>query len=267
MPPKRVKKIAELDSKIVDTQPKDVKKSVKKTVSNKQPVTVEETKPVAVEETKPVAVEETKPVAVEETKPVTVEEIKPVTVEEIKQEPEPEPVEDTKSDTDIKSDKSETEKNAFITKLNLFTSKVAAINREVRELQTIGRTLEKDFTQVIRAISKQKSKNRINTENRPLSGFAMPSLLSKELYSFLSIEEGTRIPRKDVTRMLNEYIKRNDLRNEKDKRHIIPDAALTKIFGCKESDTVTYFNLQTYMKHHFIKEIKQPTTTFEPIAV
>ena len=233
MPPKKK------NNNIVDTQNKDVKKSVKKTVSNKQPVAVEEIKPVAVEEIKPVTVEETKSVAVEETK----------------------------SETDIKLDKSETEKNAFITKLNLFTSKVAAINREVRELQTIGRTLEKDFTQVIRAISKQKSKNRSNTDNRPLSGFAMPSLLSKELYSFLGIEEGTRIPRKDVTRMLNEYIKQHDLRNEKDKRHIIPDGALTKIFQCKDSDTVTYFNLQTYMKHHFIKEIKQPNVTFEPVAV
>lgn len=236
-------------------------KTTKKTTVEEKPV-VEETKPIVKEtvvEKKPATkkktvekkvVEETKPV-VEETKPVE-EETKPVE-------------EETKPDSDIKSDKSETEKNAFITKLNLFTSKVAAINREVRELQSIGRTLERDFTQVIRVITKQKSKNKSNMENRPLSGFAMPSLLSKELYSFLNIEEGTRIPRKDVTRMLNEYIKEHNLRDEKDKRRITPDASLMKIFGCKETDNVTYFNLQTYMKHHFIKEVKTAPTT-QPVA-
>lgn len=230
------------------------------TVTTKDKKPVEEVKPV---EKKPVvnkkkASASTKTVVTEQTvEPVTkVTEEKTIISEpsDVVEEDTPVSTDEDKSET--KSDKSETEKNAFITKLNLFTSKVAAINREVRELQSIGRTLEKDFTQVIRVITKQKSKNKSNMENRPLSGFAMPSLLSKELYSFLNIEEGTRIPRKDVTRKLNEYIKEHNLRDEKDKRRITPDAALMKIFGCKETDNVTYFNLQTYMKHHFIKDVK-----------
>lgn len=237
----------------------------------KKPV-VEETKPV-VEEAKPVVEKKVtkkkttataKSAAVTETPAPVVEETttEPATTTE---ETAAKPVEEEKPESDIKSDKSETEKNAFITKLNLFTSKVAAINREVRELQSIGRTLERDFTQVIRVITKQKSKNKSNMENRPLSGFAMPSLLSKELYSFLNIEEGTRIPRKDVTRKLNEYIKEHNLRDEKDKRRITPNATLMKIFGCKETDNVTYFNLQTYMKHHFIKDVK-PAAATAPVA-
>jgi chromatin remodeling complex protein RSC6 len=162
------------------------------------------------------------------------------------------------SDKSDKSDKSDSIENAFINKLNIFTSKVAEINREVRELQTIGKTLEKDFNHVIKVISKQKKKNKHN-ENRPLSGFAMPSLLSEELYVFLKIEPGNRIPRKDVTRMLNDYIKANNLRDEKDKRKILPDDNLKKIFNWTPEDNITYFNLQTYVKHHFIKDIKVVT--------
>lgn len=249
---------------------KQATKTTAAATKEKKPV-VEETKP-----TKPV-VEEAKPVvekkvtkkkttataksAVTETPVVEETTTEPTTTTE---ETAAKPVEEEKPESETKSDKSETEKNAFITKLNLFTSKVAAINREVRELQSIGRTLERDFTQVIRVITKQKSKNKSNMESRPLSGFAMPSLLSKELYSFLNIEEGTRIPRKDVTRKLNEYIKEHNLRDEKDKRRITPDTALMKIFGCKETDNVTYFNLQTYMKHHFIKDVKPAATT--PVA-
>jgi chromatin remodeling complex protein RSC6 len=233
---------------------------------NKPPV-VEETKPnVEKKVTKKKSTTAIKSTVVENPAPIVEETtVAPaaaaaaVTEEAIKS------VDEDKPESDTKSDKSETEKNAFITKLNLFTSKVAAINREVRELQSIGRTLERDFTQVIRVITKQKSKNKSNMENRPLSGFAMPSLLSKELYSFLNIEEGTRIPRKDVTRKLNEYIKERNLRDEKDKRRITPDAALMKIFGCKETDNVTYFNLQTYMKHHFIKDVK-PAAVTAPVA-
>lgn len=231
----------------------------------KKPI-VEETKPV-VEEVKPVVDKKvTKKKTTTTVKSAVTETPAPVVEETTATEETTvaKPVEEEKLESDTKMDKSETEKNAFITKLNLFTSKVAAINREVRELQSIGRTLEKDFTQVIRVITKQKSKNKSNMENRPLSGFAMPSLLSKELYSFLNIEEGTRIPRKDVTRKLNEYIKEHNLRDEKDKRRITPDASLMKIFGCNETDNVTYFNLQTYMKHHFIKDVKPAATA--PVA-
>jgi chromatin remodeling complex protein RSC6 len=242
------------------------KKQATKTTKETKPV-VEETKPV-VEETKPVVEKKvTKKKTTTTAKSAVTETPVPV-VEETTTEPETtteeivdKPVEEEKPESDTKSDRSETEKNAFITKLNLFTSKVAAINREVRELQSIGKTLERDFTQVIRVITKQKNKNKSNMENRPLSGFAMPSLLSKELYTFLNIEEGTRIPRKDVTRKLNEYIKEHNLRDEKDKRRITPDTALMKIFGCKETDNVTYFNLQTYMKHHFIKDVKPVATS------
>jgi len=165
----------------------------------------------------------------------------------------------------VKKNSEQTE-SVFLSKLTSFLTKVSVVNKEVRELQTIGRTLEKDFNAVVRALSKKKNKHR-NNENRALSGFAMPSLLSKELYTFLDIQEGTLIPRKQVTRMLNEYIKENNLRNEADRRIILPDDNLKRIFNCTENDNVTYFNLQSYVKHHFIKEIKVIVPTVEVEAV
>jgi chromatin remodeling complex protein RSC6 len=163
----------------------------------------------------------------------------------------------------IKKNSDQTE-SVFLSKLTSFLTKVSVVNKEVRELQTIGRTLEKDFNAVVRALSKKKNKHR-NNENRALSGFAMPSLLSNELYTFLDIQEGTLIPRKQVTRMLNEYIKENNLRNETDRRIILPDDNLKRIFNCTENDNVTYFNLQSYVKHHFIKEIKVVVPTVEDV--
>lgn len=141
----------------------------------------------------------------------------------------------------------------YQTKLNGYIERVGAVGKEVKELVAMGRTLAKEYQQIMKVMSK-KSKYVKSNEDRPLSGFAMPSLLSDELYEFLGLEKGVKVPRKDVTRMMNEYIKTNSLRDENDKRNIKPDTKLHKIFNSSDKDKITYFNLQTYMKHHFIKE-------------
>lgn len=153
----------------------------------------------------------------------------------------------------------------FYTKLSSFISKIASINKEVKELQAMGKTLEKDFNNVIKVMSKQKNKNK-NSESKRASGFAMPSLLSTELYQFLGIKEGELVPRTDVTKMLNKYIVANGLRNEKDKRQILPDEKLKKILNCTNDDNVHYFNLQQFLKHHFIKRDTVVTTVVEATA-
>ena len=99
----------------------------------------------------------------------------------------------------------------------------------------------------------KKNKNKSNEKRHP-SGFAVPYKLSEELYSFLNINNGEKVPRNDVTRMINEYITKNNLRDEKDKRIIKPNKELHKIFNSSNDDSITYFNLQSYIKHHFIKE-------------
>ena len=149
----------------------------------------------------------------------------------------------------------------FYTKLSSFISKIASINKEVKELQAMGKTLEKDFNNVIKVMSKQKNKNK-NSESKRASGFAMPSLLSAELYQFLGIKEGELVPRTDVTKMLNNYIVENGLRDERDKRTILPDEKLKKILNCTDDDYVHYFNLQQFLKHHFIKCETAVSTTF-----
>lgn len=159
----------------------------------------------------------------------------------------------------------------FYTKLSSFISKIASINKEVKELQAMGKTLEKDFNNVIKVLSKQKNKNK-NSETKRASGFAMPSLLSTELYQFLGIKEGELVPRTDVTKMLNGYIVENGLRNEKNKRKILPDEKLKKILNCTDDDDVDYFNLQKFLKHHFIKRDAantnvSATTTTTSVAV
>lgn len=89
--------------------------------------------------------------------------------------------------------------------------------------------------------------------NRKPSGFATPAMLSKELSDFLGVPEGTKLARTEVTRRITEYVKANSLFDQADKRNIRTDDKLKQILGGDSDKPLTYFNLQSFIKHHFLK--------------
>jgi chromatin remodeling complex protein RSC6 len=107
------------------------------------------------------------------------------------------------------------------------------------------------------ASRKQKRKRKTATPadgvKRTPSGFAKPALISDELCSFLGKPSGTEMARTEVTKHITSYIKENNLQNAANKREIAPDAALKTLLNIGKGDTLTFFNLQKYMKVHFPK--------------
>jgi chromatin remodeling complex protein RSC6 len=107
------------------------------------------------------------------------------------------------------------------------------------------------------ASRKQKRKRKTATPadgvKRTPSGFAKPALISDELCSFLGKPSGTEMARTEVTKHITSYIKENNLQNAANKREIAPDAALKTLLNIGKDDTLTFFNLQKYMKVHFPK--------------
>jgi len=89
-------------------------------------------------------------------------------------------------------------------------------------------------------------------ERRP-SGFVKPTLISNELAEFLGKSIGTEMPRTEVSKEINAYIEAHGLQDRHNGRIINPDERLRKLLRLSEGDQLTYFNLQKYMKHHFIK--------------
>ena len=65
---------------------------------------------------------------------------------------------------------------------------------------------------------------------------------------------GAKVARTEVTQYLIGYIKENNLQHPDNRKVIDPNADLKKLLGVKDSDEVTYFNLQRYMNQHFLKE-------------
>jgi chromatin remodeling complex protein RSC6 len=133
--------------------------------------------------------------------------------------------------------------------------KLQSFINDAKELTVLVKAMQKDHVKLQKQTSKKvkKSAGGEGTKRSP-SGFAKPTKLSDELCDFLGVTKGSSMARTIVTKHINEYIKKNNLQDAADKRHIIPDAKLKNILSIKEGDKLTYFNLQTYIKQHFKKE-------------
>jgi len=93
--------------------------------------------------------------------------------------------------------------------------------------------------------SKAKKRSK-KTKDSPLTQTTYK--LSAELADVLGIHEASR---PDATKKLWEYIKSHKLQDKKNKRLIVPDAKLARVFGTKES--VDMMKLAGLLSKHFLK--------------
>lgn len=129
---------------------------------------------------------------------------------------------------------------------------LSAFKTQITSVQSQIKVLEKNVKKEMNTLQKIASKNK-NKGNKKPSGFAKPTKVTKELCEFMNKEEGSEIARTEVTRALISYIETNNLKNETNKKLILPDEKLKGLLGLEEKDELTYFNLQKYMNKHFIK--------------
>jgi len=115
------------------------------------------------------------------------------------------------------------------------------------------KTLEKVVSRELKAAAKASSKRAKRAGNRAPSGFVKPTRISDELAQFLGKEVGTEMARTSVSKEINAYIRANNLQRPDNGRFIVPDAKLTTLLKIGKDDELSYFNLQRYMKPHFIK--------------
>ena len=87
------------------------------------------------------------------------------------------------------------------------------------------------------------------------SGFMKPVNISPELANFISVDSSAPITRVAITKKICEYIKEKDLQNPKDRREIVPDASLKRIFSLTEmeKEPLTYYSMQKKIQSHIFK--------------
>jgi chromatin remodeling complex protein RSC6 len=138
-------------------------------------------------------------------------------------------------------------------KMTEFSAKLQQLLSLFNTVRNDYKTLEKVVNREIKIAQKASSKKRRSNVNRKPSGFIKPTRISDELAAFLGKTVGTEMARTEVSREINTYIHSNGLQDKSNGRKINPDDKLTKLLKLNKEDELTYFNLQRYMKHHFIK--------------
>jgi chromatin remodeling complex protein RSC6 len=144
-------------------------------------------------------------------------------------------------------------KSAASVKLGEFADKINQLTSLVSSLKADYKALEKVVAKELKDAQKASQKRKRSSGNRAPSGFVKPTLISDELAAFLGKEKGTLLARTAVSKEINGYIRANKLQDGENGRKINADAKLAKLLKLAKGDELTYFNLQKYMKHHFVK--------------
>jgi chromatin remodeling complex protein RSC6 len=153
----------------------------------------------------------------------------------------------------VAADVQESGVNPLLTKMTDYGAKLQQLVGLLSNLKNDFKVLEKTVAREMKSAQKASAKKRRTSGNRQPSGFVKPTRISDELAEFLGKTVGTEMARTAVSKEINAYIRANKLQDEKNGRKINPDNKLSKLLKLSKEDELTYFNLQKFMKHHFIK--------------
>lgn len=104
---------------------------------------------------------------------------------------------------------------------------------------------------------KDSEKNEViiesNLEKGKNKGFRRQCHISDSMCEFMGLVPGTMSSRVDVNAAISKYIKTNGLVDKENAQRIIPDEKLWSILNeSAKGNTITYFSIQKYIKHHYI---------------
>ena len=140
---------------------------------------------------------------------------------------------------------------------------LASVDAQIASLKALRASLLSSFkADAVELKAAQKSNGRrrratsaVPSEKKVQSGITKPTKVSDAMCEFLGREKGSLIARTEVTKFITNYIRDNNLKDAKVRRHINPDTRLRSLLNIPTSDQLTYFNLQKYMSSHFPKAV------------
>lgn len=145
---------------------------------------------------------------------------------------------------------------------------------DVVNLSTTLKNLTNNLRNTLKNVEKQEKeleklknkKSRTKSERSSsgvASGITKPVSISDELAVFLGVSPGTLVARNEVTKGVSAFIREHELADPSNKQKFLLDSrtqaqVLKKLLNNPEEE-VTYFNLQRYLKHHYLGVGEKPS--------
>ena len=160
---------------------------------------------------------------------------------------------------DSQTSVTETEKEVkdYLT-LSLEIDEVIKSNLEnLKQLKSIKKELDKTHARELKNSKKKKKSDNSTKSNKEPSGFNKPAKVPIEFCKQpWGCEEEQLIPRTQLTKMVYDYIKNNNLQDKDDKRIIHPDKNVQELFHLEKGQTLEFKTFQTYMATLY-KKVKE----------
>jgi len=160
--------------------------------------------------------------------------------------------------TEAATETSPTTENDTSESYEVIVQRIEERAKQLKELQGLqAKDYKKLSTSHHREVKDARKNRRTQNANKPPkapSGFNKPSPVPNELAEFLGVPLGTQMARTQVTSKLYSYIKENKLQNvtnpttgKVDRRVIVPDDKLRKLFGLNNGDQIQFKTFQTHV--------------------
>jgi len=137
--------------------------------------------------------------------------------------------------------------------LNEHMAKNKMLATYVRATMKVVERQTKDLDKLRNKSSRAKTERK---NNGVQSGITKPVPISDELAAFLGVAPGTLVPRNEVTKGVSAYVHKYELSDPTNRQKFIldttPEGLVLKTLLGNPTDPVTYFNLQRYLKHHYL---------------
>lgn len=128
---------------------------------------------------------------------------------------------------------------------NDFEARLEEIRTALKHNYVQQKKLSNDLKELVSLHKREMKRKPVHSTRQ--TGFNKPEKVPESLKTLLDIDED-QLPRTEVTKKLYQYFSDNNMYNKKTKKEIIPNDELRDIFGMDDDDTITFYNLQAWLK-------------------
>ena len=142
--------------------------------------------------------------------------------------------------------------NALLAQTEVARKTAIETNNELKAIHTL---LVRYAKKQLKEAGKAEIEQDANSKKE--KGFRRPCRISDAMCEFIGKPVGSTTSRVEVNNTIHDYIRKQGLIDPENSRRILPDAKLLSILSeSANGNVITYFSLQKYIKHHFLKSVK-----------